>query len=196
MASPCSIWSVASTSMSKRIVSSGGPFRRRTSDCAASAPAARAWRVRVIVSGLYWKITMLASGLKGSSPTMAPFSTCGEPGNAPMAPMVSGGPSRPHHGAVTARKLSAVAVEYAAGRVAERCTRTWLDKSSTRDAAFLQMLLDLRLLLHLVVLDGCALHDIRTTPKSVVPSLARGRLPPGWPILVLSGTADCAEGAS
>src|SRR6266511_672337 len=73
-----SSWSVASISTSSLNVSTGAPLSRiasvRSPPC---PPDACACSVRVSVSGLYWKTTMLASGLNGSMPTMAPFITFG-----------------------------------------------------------------------------------------------------------------------
>src|SRR5215207_10721016 len=80
--SACSSWSAASISTSRSTVSSGGPARRITSPLSTLPPGlgVRALRLRLSVSGLYWKMITLASGLNGSTPTMAPFITLGEPG--------------------------------------------------------------------------------------------------------------------
>src|SRR6266545_5869983 len=73
-----SSWSVASISTSSLNVSTGAPLSRiasvRSPPC---PPDACACSVRVSVSGLYWKTTMLASGLNGSMPTIAPRITFG-----------------------------------------------------------------------------------------------------------------------
>ena len=81
MPSPVSSWSVASISASRRMFSVGGPFRRRGSEgLLVSPPEVCACRVHVRVSGLYWKMAMLASGLAISKPMMAPLTTGGERG--------------------------------------------------------------------------------------------------------------------
>src|ERR1051325_11732773 len=79
--SPFSSWSVASISTSRLMVSTGAPFSRVTSERAPDSPAFCACKVRVTVSGLYWKTTTLANGLKMSKPTIAPLMTRGLPGN-------------------------------------------------------------------------------------------------------------------
>ena len=75
---------MASISMSTLIVSIGAPASRSASLRAPvwPPPAARAVRARVIVSGLYWNTMMLASGLSGSIPTIAPLIKRGEPREA------------------------------------------------------------------------------------------------------------------
>src|SRR6266511_2140556 len=89
----------------------GGPFAIPVAGgggvpaAAAAAPGVRPpvnWpvRLRVSLSGLYWKTTTLASGFHGSRPTKAPLLTRGDPGNAlvmtllPAARRLSGGPPR------------------------------------------------------------------------------------------------------
>ena len=84
MPSPRSNCSVASISTSSLMVSCGGPFKRSASPRSASPPVVWAVMVRVIVSGLYWKMMTLASGLNGSSPMMAPFCSRGELGKLVM----------------------------------------------------------------------------------------------------------------
>ncbi|VVB72519.1 Uncharacterised protein [uncultured archaeon] len=49
-----------------------------------SVPEVWAFRLRVMVSGLYWKMMTLARGLKISIPMMAPFCTLGDSGKVVM----------------------------------------------------------------------------------------------------------------
>src|SRR6185437_6263015 len=75
--SEVSSWLAASISTDIEMFSIGAPLNRRASlrapvDTVLLPVAARACRVRVISSGLYWNATTLASGLAGSRPTSAP----------------------------------------------------------------------------------------------------------------------------
>src|SRR3954471_3075908 len=68
------------------MVSTGAPLSRSASVRSPSPPpSVCACNRRVIVSGLYWKTIRLASGLRMSMPTRAPFITRGEPGKVVMA---------------------------------------------------------------------------------------------------------------
>src|SRR4030095_15912444 len=66
------------------MVSFGGPVRRNASPRSPSPLMPRGSSRRVMVSGLYWKTTILASGLKASMPTRAPLRRRGEPGKVLM----------------------------------------------------------------------------------------------------------------
>src|SRR5215207_6029004 len=67
--------------MSSEMFSIGAPFSRNASVRSPSPPPrVWAWSRRVMVSGLYWKTITLASGLRMSSPTRAPFIRRGDPG--------------------------------------------------------------------------------------------------------------------
>src|ERR1044071_4684670 len=84
--SRCSSWSVASISTVSRISSIGAPRSRSASDRSPPAPLlVSGCRVRVRLSGLYWKTITLASGLIGSMPTIAPLTRRGEPGKVVIA---------------------------------------------------------------------------------------------------------------
>src|SRR6266508_1109760 len=82
MESPVSSWSVASISTVRLMLSTGAPANRGAwaRPGWSAPPASVACSERVIVSGLYWKMTTLASGLKMSIPTIAPRTRRGEPG--------------------------------------------------------------------------------------------------------------------
>src|SRR6266853_3610283 len=77
-----SSWSVASISTSTLIVSIGAPLSRSTSPRPAlSPPAICGCSVRVIWSGLYWKMMTPACGPVALAATSAPLSVRGAPGN-------------------------------------------------------------------------------------------------------------------
>src|SRR5215469_9244832 len=84
--SATSSWSEASISASTLMVSTGGPLRRSASiRSPLSGPTPLIWRLRVSVSGLYCKlITRRTAPVVGSSSTMPPFKSRGDPGNALM----------------------------------------------------------------------------------------------------------------
>lgn len=84
--SPLASWSAASISTVMPIVSTGAPQIRWASAApmAVCAGASRGRSVRVTESGLYWKMTMRASGLLGSTARIAPPRVRGLPGKLPM----------------------------------------------------------------------------------------------------------------
>src|SRR6266496_4331573 len=84
-------------STSSLTLSSGGPLSRSASLLSDSRPAALTRIVRVSVSGLYWKMTMLESGSITLTPTTAPLSSFGEPGKLDTARSLS----QSRHGHVT-----------------------------------------------------------------------------------------------
>src|SRR6266542_4490829 len=84
-------------STSSLTLSSGGPLSRSASLLSDSRPAALTRIVRVSVSGLYWKMTMLESGSITLTPTTAPLSSFGEPGKLDTARSLS----QSRHGRVT-----------------------------------------------------------------------------------------------
>src|SRR6266542_1885546 len=84
-------------STSSLTLSSGGPLSLSASLLSDSRPAALTRIVRVSVSGLYWKMTMLESGSITLTPTTAPLSSFGEPGKLDTARSLS----QSRHGRVT-----------------------------------------------------------------------------------------------
>ncbi len=75
LGSACSNWSAASSSTAIVMVSPGGPLRRCCSPGLRPPGVVLGVRRRVTASGLYWNTMMLASGLTGSKPTIAPLAT-------------------------------------------------------------------------------------------------------------------------
>src|SRR5215217_5321653 len=116
MASPLASWSVASISTSTRMFSTGGPASRSAS-VRSLPPSPDIWgvSVRVIVSGLYWNTTRLATGLNGSTATMAPRCVRGVRGNELMAslPPSQAGVHGPRH--LRAQRLGCGVLRHAHG---------------------------------------------------------------------------------